>query len=222
MRIADASARLRGAASESKGHCRMASDPKSEAALALHRFGLGPRAGSIAAIASDPRGALLAELDRPGAGRIVDANLPTSGTAARAALEFQQKQRVARQAAQRLAQQARQSNTDATPPARRRARPSTETPGTPSTPPAPRPNAGPAVPQQLYLDEAKARIDAAPAPTSASRNASYGSGRIISAYRPTRAACVRSAVRTSAKRSARTCSAASATCCRRSRPTRRC
>src|SRR5436190_2013125 len=68
----------------------MASDPKSEAALALHRFGLGPRAGSIAASASPP-----------------------------------------------------------------------ETSGTPATPPAPRPNAGPAVPQQLYLDEAKARIHAA-------------------------------------------------------------
>jgi uncharacterized protein (DUF1800 family) len=36
-----------------------------EANLALHRFGLGPRPGSIAAIQSDPRGALLAELARP-------------------------------------------------------------------------------------------------------------------------------------------------------------
>ena len=35
------------------------------AALALHRFGLGPLRNSIAAIASDPRGALLEELDRP-------------------------------------------------------------------------------------------------------------------------------------------------------------
>jgi len=41
----------------------MALDPKAQAALALYRFGLGPRAGSIAGIASDPRGALLA--DRP-------------------------------------------------------------------------------------------------------------------------------------------------------------
>ena len=47
----------------------MALDPKSQAALALHRFGLGPRAGSVAAMASDPRGALIAELDRGGAGR---------------------------------------------------------------------------------------------------------------------------------------------------------
>ena len=38
----------------------MALDPKAAAALALHRFGCGPRAGSVAAIAADPRGALLA------------------------------------------------------------------------------------------------------------------------------------------------------------------
>ena len=43
----------------------MSLDAKAVAALALHRFGLGPRAGSIHAIASDPRGALLAELDKP-------------------------------------------------------------------------------------------------------------------------------------------------------------
>ncbi len=140
----------------------MASDPKSEAALALHRFGLGPRAGSIAAIASDPRGALLAELDRPGAGRTADANLPTTGAAARAAFEFQQKQRIARQAEQRLAQQARQNNPDAAPPAEQQmSGPPAEAPSTSSPSPAPRPNAGPAVPQQLYLEEAKARIHAA-------------------------------------------------------------
>src|SRR5256884_8740266 len=83
----------------------MALDPKAEAALALHRFGLGPRAGSIAAIASDPRGALIAELDRAGAGRIGTADLLTSGVAARAAFAYQQAQREARQA-ERAAQQA--------------------------------------------------------------------------------------------------------------------
>ncbi|HYZ45866.1 MAG TPA: DUF1800 domain-containing protein, partial [Xanthobacteraceae bacterium] len=66
----------------------MALDRKAEAALALHRFGLGPRAGSIAAIASDPRGALIAELDRAGAGRIGAADLLTSGVAARAAFAY--------------------------------------------------------------------------------------------------------------------------------------
>ena len=39
------------------------------AALALHRFGFGPSSRSvgysIAAVAADPRGALLAELERP-------------------------------------------------------------------------------------------------------------------------------------------------------------
>ena len=42
-------------------------DGKALAAFALHRFGFGPRPGDIDRIASDPRGALLAEL-KPGAG----------------------------------------------------------------------------------------------------------------------------------------------------------
>ena len=56
----------------------MSLDAKGAAALALHRFGLGPRAGSITAIASDPRGALLAELDKPGTGQIVGYGLLTA------------------------------------------------------------------------------------------------------------------------------------------------
>jgi uncharacterized protein (DUF1800 family) len=65
----------------------MASDPR-EAALALHRFGFGPRAGTIAAIASDPRAALLAELDKPNAGKISDAGLMSSGAASRMTSNF--------------------------------------------------------------------------------------------------------------------------------------
>ncbi len=79
----------------------MAIDAKAAAALAMHRFGVGPRAGTLAAIAADPRGALLAELDRPDAGRISDPQLLTSGAAARAALEYQRAQRAARQAERR-------------------------------------------------------------------------------------------------------------------------
>jgi uncharacterized protein (DUF1800 family) len=64
-----------------------------EAALALHRFGFGPKrgstSGSIAAIASDPQGALLAELEAPKAGQIVNPNLPTSGAENRTGFEFQ-------------------------------------------------------------------------------------------------------------------------------------
>ena len=47
-------------------------------------------AGSIAAVASDPRGALLAELDKPGAGLIVDASLMTAAKAAMAAFNFRE------------------------------------------------------------------------------------------------------------------------------------
>jgi uncharacterized protein (DUF1800 family) len=65
----------------------MTLDPR-EAALALHRFGFGPRAGTIAAIASDPRSALLAELDQPNAGKIPDTGLLSSGATSRMAQDF--------------------------------------------------------------------------------------------------------------------------------------
>jgi uncharacterized protein (DUF1800 family) len=75
----------------------MALDPLG-AALALHRFGFGPRPGTISAIASDPRGALLAELDRPDAGMVRDTGLLSSGAANRLTFEFD----AAQQARQRL------------------------------------------------------------------------------------------------------------------------
>jgi uncharacterized protein (DUF1800 family) len=132
----------------------MARDPKAEAALALHRFGFGPRAGSIAAIASDPRGALLAELDRPGAGRIGDPDLLTSGEAARAAFNFRQERK-----AQRLAERAQREAAKNTPPP---ATASAQEPAMAAKPVAPgKPAALPGFPQQVYLEEAKARIDAA-------------------------------------------------------------
>jgi uncharacterized protein (DUF1800 family) len=131
----------------------MALDPKAEAAIALHRFGVGPRAGSIATMASDPRGALLAELDRAGAGRIGSPDLLTSGAAARVAFAYQEAQRAAREA-ERAAQRA-------TPPSGGASTP--EMKDQSATPPAPTPtrNPGPSVPQQIYLAEAKARITAA-------------------------------------------------------------
>jgi len=135
----------------------MARDPKAEAALALHRFGFGPRLGSIAAIASDPRGALMAELDRPGIGRIADSDLLTSGEAARAAFNFRQERK-----AQRLAERAQREaakNAPAAPAEKPAPVPSEMAQG---GAPAPiKPNPQPGLPQQLYLEEAKARIDAA-------------------------------------------------------------
>src|SRR5579862_2311729 len=65
----------------------MALDPHTEATLALHRFGFGPRAGTIDKMAPDPRGALLAELEQPGAGAIVNGDLLTSAEAAQAGRE---------------------------------------------------------------------------------------------------------------------------------------
>ena len=123
----------------------MALDSKTQAALALHRFGLGPRAGSVAAIASDPRGALIAELDRAGAGRLAAAELMSSGAAMRKAVEFRQAQREMRRAAggkNAQPKNAQPKNADA------------------KAAPRPRPTVGIA-PQELYLTEAKARLDAA-------------------------------------------------------------
>jgi uncharacterized protein (DUF1800 family) len=126
----------------------MATDPQAEAALALHRFGMGPRAGSIAAIASDPRGALLAELERAGAGRVADAGLLTSAQASRAVFEFRQERAASTKLAaeRRLAEASRM---DDTPPA-----------DSPPTPDA-QAEATPPLPQQIFLQEAKARLDAA-------------------------------------------------------------
>jgi uncharacterized protein (DUF1800 family) len=124
----------------------MALDSKAEASLALSRFGLGPRTGSIAAIASDPRGALIAELDRPGAGQITNTDLMSSGVAARTAFAFQQAQRELRRAAKSAPKEAKDA---------------AEVPPPASATPAPaRPNVG-TPPQQIYLDEAKVRLTAA-------------------------------------------------------------
>jgi uncharacterized protein (DUF1800 family) len=123
----------------------MGLDAKAEATLALHRFGLGPRSGSIAALESDPRGALIAELDRPEAGRISGDGLMTSDEAARAAFAFQEAQREMRRAARTTAPKEGAPKEGAP----------KEQPKAP-----PRPAVGMA-PQQIYLAEAKARLGAA-------------------------------------------------------------
>ena len=128
----------------------MSLDAKGAAALALHRFGLGPRAGSIAAIASDPRGALLAELDKPGIGQIVNAELMTAAKSSTAAFNFRQ-ERQARLIAQRKEEEERKASGMAMD-----RHGAAETPR--RCPPAE------AVPQQIFQREVKARFDAALAP----------------------------------------------------------
>jgi uncharacterized protein (DUF1800 family) len=133
-------------------------DPGAAAALALHRFGLGPRVGTIAAIASDPRGALIAELDRPGAGRISAPHLATSAAAARTAFAFQQTQRIARRE-ERAVREAAAQGAGAAGSLRQMPRETMKPEDQPAPPRAAAPVSN--APQQIYLDEAKARIDAA-------------------------------------------------------------
>jgi uncharacterized protein (DUF1800 family) len=146
----------------------MSLDPKIQAALALHRFGFGPRAGSIAAIASDPRGALLAELDRPDAGQIADKSLPGSAKSSRLVFEFNQ-ERSAQQKVERSKREDEQkmaSASGAEKPPETVAAPAASPPAAAASPPAAQPAkpAGPAeppLPQKLFVQEATARVEAA-------------------------------------------------------------
>ena len=134
---------------------------KEAAALALHRFGFGPATGSIAAIATDPQGALMADLARPQAG-LVAASLPSSTQAARAVSDFQAEQ----QAKRKLEARAKQAEADNAASSVSCRQPS----GLPCVAPtaneaanqAPQmAQAQPPVPQQLFQNEAKIRFDAA-------------------------------------------------------------
>jgi uncharacterized protein (DUF1800 family) len=107
-----------------------------EAALALHRFGFGPRAGSIEEIAADPRGALIAEFDRPAAGQIANPDLPASGAANRAVFEYNAERNANQKRTRRDTAQATME----------------AAPNQPEAMPLPR---------QLFRNEARARIDAA-------------------------------------------------------------
>ena len=132
----------------------MALDPK-EAALVLHRFGFGPRAGSISAIASDPRGALLAELEQPNAGQIADADLPSSAAANRTVFEYNAERAANKKREERRREVSAQvAMQNAGTEAMTAAKPDA------AAPIAAQPEAVP-LPRQLFRNEAKARFDAA-------------------------------------------------------------
>src|ERR1700728_2275077 len=118
------------------------------AALALHRFGFGPVGNQINAIAADPRGALQADLDRPAAGEL-KVDFPSSAEAARAVSDFQAERRAEQILAQRAQNQAAAGDA---PPSMSDAGSAVAPPQKPTQPP---------LPQQLLLNEAKARFDAA-------------------------------------------------------------
>jgi uncharacterized protein (DUF1800 family) len=161
----------------------MSNPAKAEAVFALHRFGLGPRPGSIAAIAADPRGALLAELDRPPA-LLTASVLPSSGQALRTVAEFNDKRQAKINAAKRAQDQAnkdqakkdqarqdqakQQQMADAATPASGSPNAATMAAGTPEKAAggaeAAAIAAADAVPnprQKIYLDEARIRTEAA-------------------------------------------------------------
>ncbi len=134
---------------------------KEAAALALHRFGFGPSRDSISAVAADPRGALLADLDRPGAGYVA-AKLPSSAAAARAISDF----RAEEQAKSKLAQRAKKlgeanniaSLVDCRKPQSNEPCAAPVDAGNQQSPPQPPPKP---LPQQIFQNEAAARYEAA-------------------------------------------------------------
>jgi uncharacterized protein (DUF1800 family) len=137
----------------------MTASGKAAAALALHRFGFGPVGDSIAAIAGDPRGAVLADLDRANAGLIavdqVAIDLPSSGQAARAVFDFRAEENAQKKLAQRALKDA-EANGNSVP----AMAPTMSDAG--KAPPAQKPpNQPPPLPQQLLQNEVKARFDAA-------------------------------------------------------------
>jgi len=119
---------------------------KEAAALALHRFGFGPGRDSISAIAGDPRGALLSDLDRPAAGYLA-AKLPSSAAAARAISDF----RAEEQAKSKLAQRAKKE-------AEAKGMAASASDAAVAAPPKPPEQP---LPQQIFQNEATARYEAA-------------------------------------------------------------
>jgi uncharacterized protein (DUF1800 family) len=140
---------------------------KEAAALALHRFGFGPAAYSIAAIAADPQGALLADLERAQAG-LIAANLPSSAESAREVFDFRAEQTAKQKLALREQKQAEAGSAESLVDCRKPSGEPCMAPAAndtvnqqpspmvkPAQPPAP------PLPQRLFQDEAKARFDAA-------------------------------------------------------------
>jgi uncharacterized protein (DUF1800 family) len=135
----------------------MSSSAKAEAALALHRFGMGPRPGSIAAIESDPRGALIAELERPSAGQLAASALPSSAKAYRTVADANAKRQARAIVAKRAQEAAAKRQQVSEAPAMTEAK--GQDPGEMAANAAA--EAVPDPGRQIYLDEAKLRIEAA-------------------------------------------------------------
>jgi uncharacterized protein (DUF1800 family) len=133
----------------------MISSAKAEAVLALHRFGMGPRPGSVAAIGSDPRGALIAELERPSAAHLSSDLLPSSAKAFRTVADANAKRQAKAIMATKAQKEAARQMAEA---------PAMEGGTTPGMSAAAEKMAAEAIPdpgRPIYLQEAKLRTEAA-------------------------------------------------------------
>ncbi len=131
----------------------MSNSAKTEALLALNRFGLGPRPGSIAAIETDPRGALIAELERPSAAQLAASALPSSSKAYRTVADANAKRQAK---AKRAKQDAEKQKMAAAPMMTEGATPDVDATAMKA--------AAEAVPdpgRKIYLEEARVRTEAA-------------------------------------------------------------
>src|SRR6185312_4879153 len=73
--------------------------PPADAYLAFSRFGLGPRPGDLAALAGDPKAAVVAELADPTALFLDDSGLPSSVDAYAQVRQFQRLRKMEKQQA---------------------------------------------------------------------------------------------------------------------------
>jgi uncharacterized protein (DUF1800 family) len=142
---------------------------KRDAAVATRRFGLGPRPGEIARIASDPRGAVLAQLARPETARLDRPELESSHSAFVIVQALEREKRLARAANKEKAQDRAKANS-APPAAMDGGRPAEEMAGTKPAAGAARvagaePASEPGVPprRQIAREEAIARAEQAAA-----------------------------------------------------------
>ena len=117
--------------------------------VASRRFGLGARPGEIASYRSDPRGAVLAQLD-PKAALLGDPELLSSPEAIRRWWAFSAEEKMRREAPQPKPEAVAPMAAPAAPPP-----PAGSTPPQPAPPPAAMP---PNLPEQLYRAEVVARL----------------------------------------------------------------
>ena len=134
----------------------MSNSAKAEAVLALQRFGMGPRPGSIAAIGADPRGALIAELEQSSAALPVGAALLSSSRAFRTVADANAKRQAQATIATRKLQQAKQQQMSEAPAMMEGAEQDIKEMAA-KTAAAAVPDPG----RAIYLEEAKTRIEAA-------------------------------------------------------------